>query len=225
MIKINSPYTYKTLTRVDDPAGRYYTVDGESWKMPSVTTVLSFEKDTSAINAWVEKVGRLEADRILKESSEVLGTPLHSNLENYIKSGDTPSGVPLARMMTKNIIKNGLINISEVWGLEVNLYYPDLYAGTADLIAIHNGSPAIVDFKNSRSEKKEEYIEDYLCQLGAYAFAHNKVYGGNIDKGVIMMACQTGKYLEFSYEGKEFQTKCVDKWLMKLENYYRKHNL
>jgi hypothetical protein len=55
----------KTLERVDDPErGRRY---GDQ-KLPSVTTILSATKDKSGLDAWAERVGRDNAERIKKRS-------------------------------------------------------------------------------------------------------------------------------------------------------------
>ena len=41
-------------------------------------------------------------------------------------------------------------------------------AGTVDLICEVDGELAIVDFKTSKKEKPEEWLEDYFVQLSAY---------------------------------------------------------
>ena len=41
---------------------------------------------------------------------------------------------------------------------------------------IYEGQETIIDFKQSNKPKKEEWIEDYYLQLGAYSLAHNVVY-------------------------------------------------
>jgi hypothetical protein len=92
--------------------------------------------------------------------------------------------------------------------------------GTADLICVHEGEPAIGDFKTSRKFKKKEWIEDYFMQASAYALAHNEVYGTNIQKGVIFMVTHNNEYQQFVVEGKEFQT-FTDKWLDRVETYYK----
>jgi hypothetical protein len=53
----------------------------------------------------------------------------------------------------------------EIWGNEVVLYYPDLYAGQTDLCGIYQGRDSIIDFKQSQiSQNKTEWIEDYYLQ-------------------------------------------------------------
>lgn len=215
---INSVYDYKPLNRVDHPSGRKYIV-GEGRPLPSVTTILSKTKDMTFLNEWKQSVGEEEAKRIVTEASG-LGNGMHKLLENYIL-GLEMKGQLMAKILAKLIIEKGLCNVTEVWGTEVMLYSKELYAGTTDLVGLHSGVPAIMDFKNSLKEKKKEWIEEYFMQLAAYALSHNEMYGTDIHKGVVMMACRTGKYLEFVIEGDEF-THYETMWANKVYEYYNK---
>lgn len=209
-------YNYAPLQRIDSPNGRRYIV-GESRPLPSVTTILSATKDLTHINQWKDRVGHAEAQRIVTESSN-LGNGMHKNLENYIL-GEPMIGSFMSQTLAKVIVKDGLSRVSEVWGTEVALYAKDLYAGTTDLVGLHDGVPAIMDFKNSLREKKREWIEDYFMQLCAYSLAHNEMYDTNINRGVVMIATRDAKYQEFVIEGDEFihyQTL----WAEKLCAYY-----
>jgi len=210
-------YKYSPLERIHNDNGRFYKVK-IGRPLPSVTTILSASKDMTPIEDWQKRVGMEEANRILKESIWI-GEHLHQNLENYLLGNPARTGPVISRLQTKLIIKKGLCNVNEVWGAEVPLYNQHLYAGTADVIGVHNSTPAILDFKNSRKAKKEEWVTDYFCQLVAYALAHNKMYGTNIRKGVIMMATRDGEYIEFVLEGEKFN-KYETLWYNKLESYY-----
>jgi genome maintenance exonuclease 1 len=214
---INKKFDYKPLERVESPEGRRYIV-GEGRALPSVTTILSKTKDMTHLNAWKKKVGEEQAEKIKVEAS-TLGSGMHKNLERHIL-GESLTGSYMAQTLAKVIINNGLTNIEEVWGSEVSLYSKDLYAGSTDLIGIHNGEPAIIDFKNSLREKKKEWIDDYRAQIAAYALAHNEMFGTDIKRGVIMIATRDAKYQEFVFEGKEFD-QCISIWLTSLEKYYK----
>ena len=209
-------YDYRPLSQIDHPTGRRYKVD-EGRALPSVTTILSTTKDMSYLKEWRTAVGDNEADRIVAESSG-LGSNMHNLLEDYIL-GREMKGQFMAVTLAKLIIKKGLCNVNEVWGTEVGLYCTDLYAGTTDLVGLHNGIPAIMDYKNSRQEKTKEMIGDYFMQLVAYAMSHNEMFNTNIQKGVIMMATRSGKYLEFIIEGDEF-TYYETLWANKVCEYY-----
>jgi len=215
---LQQKFDYKPLSRVDHPSGRKYIV-GEGRPLPSVTTILSATKDMTYLKEWRAAVGEAEATRIVTESSG-LGSSMHNLLEDYIL-GREMKGQFMAVTLAKLIIKKGLCKVNEVWGTEVALYSTDLYAGTTDLVGLHENVPAIMDYKNSRQEKTREMIEDYFMQLAAYALSHNEMYGTNIKKGVVMMATRAGKYLEFIIEGDEF-THYETMWANKVCSYYER---
>ena len=125
-----------------------------------------------------------------------------------------------AHNMAIRIIEQGLCNLTEFYGTECTLYYPGLYAGQTDLVGIHKGKDAIIDFKQTNKPKKREWIEDYCLQLAAYAMAHNFIYRTKINKGVIMMCSKDNFYQEFVIEGVEFK-KYQHRWLGKISQYYQ----
>jgi genome maintenance exonuclease 1 len=120
--------------------------------------------------------------------------------------------------MANVIIDKGLQDVSEIWGSEVSLYYPELYAGTTDLVGVYKGAPAIMDFKQARKLKKKEWVEDYYLQLVAYAEAHNKMYSTNISTGRIFICTQKNEYQTFEIDNYD---EWVGKWYAKLEQYYK----
>jgi len=100
------------------------------------------------------------------------------------------------------------------------LCYPDKYAGTTDLVGVYKDNPCIVDFKQSNKPKRREWIEDYFCQLAAYALAHDQLHGTTINNAVILMAVRDGSTSEFNISGKEFE-KYKDIWLRRVEQFYQ----
>jgi hypothetical protein len=100
----------------------------------------------------------------------------------------------------------------------VSLYYPELYAGTTDLVGVYKGAPAIMDFKQARKLKKKEWVEDYFLQLVAYAEAHNKMYDTEIKTGRIFICTQNNEYQTFDIDDYDHW---VGKWYGKLEQYYK----
>ena len=221
-------YKYDELKRTTTDKQRLYTCpDGNA--VPSVTTILDKtkpEKNRIALENWRKAVGEKKAKAITTEAAH-RGTRMHTYLENYVLGEELKETVsnPYAQQsldMAKIVIKEGLKNVDEYWGTEVALYHPELYAGTTDLVGVHNGADAILDFKQTNKPKKREYIEDYFLQLCAYAEAHNKVHGTNIRKGVVLMCSKDFQYQEFIIEGEEFD-KWRDKWWSRVEEYYIKH--
>ena len=224
---IPNKFPYNALDRETINGSRHYvTPDGH--RVPSVTTILDAtkpEESKKALQEWRKRVGHAKAQQITTEAAS-RGTRMHKWLENYVKTGNMgePGTNPYSiqsHQMAQRIVDEGLVNCSEFWGTEVSLYYPEIYAGTTDLVGIHTGSAAIMDHKQSNKVKKREWIDDYFIQLAAYSNAHNKVWGTNIRKGVIFMCTADKQYLEFLIEGKEFD-KYSDLWFARLEEYYTK---
>ena len=218
-------FNYKVFEKVTVNGSRkYLTPDGE--KLPSVTTILDATKPEEAKRAlreWKARVGEKQAQQITTEAAG-RGTRMHKWLENYIKTGETgePGSNPYSiqsHQMAQSIITKGLVNCNEFWGTEVSLYFPQVYAGTTDLVGLHNNTEAIMDHKQSNKFKKKEWIGDYFLQLAAYANAHNELYGTKIRKGVIFMCTADNVYQEFIIEGNEFDS-WSDKWFQRLEQYY-----
>jgi genome maintenance exonuclease 1 len=163
-----------------------------------------------------------EADHITKEASD-RGTAMHKILEKYIEGQGyldlTDTGLN-AHNMAIQVIQNGLSSITEYYGLEATVYYPGLYAGATDMVAVHKGQDTIIDFKQTNKLKKREWIEDYFLQLAAYAMAHNFIYRTSITKGVVMMCSKNLEYQEFVVEGLELQ-KYKYAFLKKVDEYYK----
>jgi ATP-dependent exoDNAse (exonuclease V) beta subunit len=223
-MKLNKKFIYPKTKREMIDGLRHYDIDSKE-KLPSVTTILkateSPEKQES-LQLWREKMGVENAARIVDESA-ARGTAMHLILEKYIeKQGylDLTQVGQQAHNMAIRVIEQGLCNVSEYYGLEATLYYPGLYAGATDLIAVHKGQDAIVDFKQTNKPKKREWIEDYCLQLAAYAMAHNYVYKTSITKGVVMMCSKDNYYQEFVIEGEEFK-KYKHQWLERVDQYYK----
>ncbi len=216
-------FQYQSCKQINDPVTRkrvYLTPDGEN--LPSVTTILSATKDMTHLNEWKKRVGEENAKRITTEAAGV-GTAMHANLERFIvgmqrQPGNNPVHVQ-ANQMADVIIQNGLSNVNEVWAMEQSLYFPGLFSGTTDLVGVHEGEPAVMDYKQTNKPKKAEWVEDYYLQLMAYILAHNEVYGTDIRKGVIFMCSRNFEYQQFTLEPKDFN-KWQDAWLNKVEEYY-----
>lgn len=223
MITYNKLYQYAELPRVDSPLGRKYNTP--SGKLPSVTTILSATKPKESkekLENWRRRVGNLEATKITTEAANV-GTILHSCLEHWALGKEYDPGNNLihrqAKQMAEKIKENIFPNITEIWGSEINLYYPDLYAGTTDLIGLWNGNPSIMDFKQTNKPKKIEYVTDYFLQLTAYSLAHNEIYGTDIKEGHIIMCSRDLQFQQFDLTPENFNY-WEDQWLLRLETYY-----
>ena len=79
----------------------------------------------SSLSEWRNRVGDNEADRVMKEATDI-GTMVHLSLENHLNGIDddifTDNSLGnMAKRMSKKLIDDALVNISEVYGLEVHL--------------------------------------------------------------------------------------------------------
>ena len=221
----NKRFNYPKSQRSLIQGSRHYDIDQQM--LPSVTTILSAtqsEEKRQSLAAWRARIGAQGADRI-RDVSAMRGTAMHTYLEAYVQGSGhmdlTAVGME-AHPMAQQIIKQGLGPLEEVWGTEVTVHYPTLYAGATDLVGIYNSRESIIDFKQTNKPKRREWIEDYLIQLGAYAMAHNYIYGTKIQQGIILMCSKDGLFQKFEVADKEFVA-CQHAFLRKIDQYYKEH--
>ena len=76
-------FNYPKLERLDTDIGRHY-LDSDNKPVPSVTTVLSgTSKSKDGLVQWRNRVGDEEADRIIKQSTDI-GTAVHEAIEKFL---------------------------------------------------------------------------------------------------------------------------------------------
>ena len=225
----NNKFSYPKSMRSMVNGSRMYAVNQE--KLPSVTSILqatqSEEKKASLAN-WKARVGTVEANRIKNDASS-RGTSMHAFLEKYLlgqlnlellEEHDNKS-----KKMADEIIEQGIKNkLSEIWGTEATLYYPGKYAGTCDACGVYEGQETIIDFKQSNKPKKEEWIEDYYLQLGAYSLAHNIVYNSRITQGIVLLCTVDNLFQDFRIQGVKLE-EYQNKFLEKVEQFYHQRNM
>ena len=220
-------FSYQKLTRKNENGVRLYSCPDGS-RLPSVTSILSKTQKTEkkvALENWRNRIGHANAASITKEAGN-RGTRMHTFLEKYMKdgtvgeSGTNPFSIE-SHKMASHIVKNGLSKVNEFYGTEISLYYPSLYAGATDCVALYNGELAVCDFKQTNKPKKTEWIEDYFLQLSAYILSHDYLYDTKIKYGIVMMCDPKLTYQQWILEGTELE-KYKEAWWVKLEEYYSK---
>jgi genome maintenance exonuclease 1 len=221
-MKWNKRFDYPPSIRSLINDQRHYDVNNE--KLPSVTTILQAtqsDEKKAILAKWKQKVGENKADEI-RDTAAARGTIMHRIIEGYITGeghADLSDMGQAAGIMAQTIFKEGLKgSMDEVWGSEITLYYPGLYAGATDLVGIYEGRESIIDFKQSNKIKKREWIDDYFTQLAAYAMAHNHVYDTKIQSGVILMCTKDNYFQKFVVKDKEFQ-QYMWKWVSKVDQF------
>jgi hypothetical protein len=220
----NKKFIYPPSTRSLINDKRHYEVDNT--KLPSVTTILEATQTSekrASLEKWRLKVGAETAENI-KNTAATRGTIMHRVIEGHLlghRHADLSDLGQQAGRMAQNIIETGLEgHLNEIWGSEITVFYPNLYAGATDLAGIYDNKESIVDFKQSNKMKKREWITDYFIQLAGYAMAHNVMQGTKIQTGVILMCTAQNIFQKFTVEGKEFQ-KYMWEWLRRVDEYYR----
>ncbi len=200
----NNKFSYPRTNRTIEDGVRKYEVNNE--KLPSVTSVLSATKSTeelASLELWRQRVGTENANKIKNEAS-TRGSALHSYIEDFLRGRINESffeSNEQYKSMANQIITNGIKGrLTEIWGVECNLYYPKKFGGQADIVGIYDGIESILDLKQSNKPKKESYIQDYFLQISAYSLAHNYVYNTNIQQGVILMCTVDNFYQEFKIQ-------------------------
>ena len=222
-MKWNKKFEYPKSQRSLIKGKRHYDI-GQT-KLPSVTTILSATQSPEKMKSladWKARLGDHAADRV-RDLAAMRGTAMHTYLEGYVRGTghkDLTSIGREAEPMAKKIISEGLCDLGEIWGSEVTLYYPELYAGATDLVGIYNGRESIIDFKQTNKPKQRGWISDYFSQLGAYAMAHNYVYGTKIQSGVVLMCSKDGLFQKFESLDKEFVGFQHD-FLRRVDQYYK----
>jgi len=213
LVKYNQQYNYSEIKRKETEAGRrYLTPTGDI--VPSVTTILDKTKPKEkviALREWKQRVGVEKAQQITTEAAG-RGTSMHKQLENWLEHGELKTGSNAVHQdsakMANTIIDEYLKGqLQEYWGMETALYYPQLYAGTTDLVGVYNGKPSIIDYKQTNKPKKTEWIHDYFIQGSAYAAAHNEIFGTDIKQIVILMCSKDCQPQRWIINGDDF-----DRW-------------
>lgn len=222
LVRFQERFNYTPINRKQTSEGRkYVTPNGDA--VASVTTILDktkSEETKKALNEWRNRIGHAQAQAITTEAAS-RGTSMHSHLEHWLAFGEIENKSNLvhqhsAKMATRIIEEYLSPSLNEWWGSEVGLYYPELYAGTTDLVGVYDGVPSIIDFKQTNKPKKTEWIEDYFLQAAAYACAHNAVYGTDIKQGVILMCSKDVEPQHWVVDLTEYE----HKWFDKVWEYY-----
>ena len=193
---------------------RFYRLPKTDKYYPSVTSITSF-KNAKFFKEWRTKIGEDEANRITARATQ-RGTAFHSIAEDYI-NGELDldkylDNNPLSVRMFQSA-KDTLNRIDNIHCLESFLYSHYLgLAGRVDCIAEFDGELAVIDFKTSTKEKKEEHIENYFVQETAYAAMFLERTGIEVKKNVTLIATEEGSI-------QIFQKHNLDDYLQLLKSY------
>jgi len=186
-------FKYLDYETINVEGKRVYQISDEKY-YPSITTVLGqsqpMEKQ-NVLNAWRARVGNKKADQVSADACN-RGTNTHLMLERFLRGEDPQlETFPPDHVNIFKSLRLELKKINRVYGQEVVLFSDVLgVAGRCDLVAEHQGTLAIVDYKTSSRVKAANEIEDYWLQAAFYATAHNEMFGTEIEKLIIMMGVE-----------------------------------
>lgn len=209
------------LTQKNLESGRVYLVEDGAHKgaaYPSITRVLGAKPKPQLI-AWRKRVGPAKAAAISKRAT-TQGTGFHTLAERFLNN-ETDLGKPLPNVMelwqyTRPWLQK---NITCVYRQEADVFSHKLaVAGRFDLLADVCGELAVVDFKTSTKEKKEEWVEDYLLQGTFYSLSVYELTQRKVKRIVILVAHPDGLQV--------FETKPMvhfDKLYYRINEYYEKY--
>lgn len=181
-----------------DGSRTYATPDGV---FPSVTTILRATRDDAGLDAWRDRVGEEEADRV-RDEGIARGNFIHLAKEAWAK-GEAPqvTGAWLPWWDSLEGIRTDLAPFLPAYAIEATVWHPGLrYAGTLDLAALFRGHHCVIDWKTSSKPKRREYCRDYELQVAAYVVAAQRCIelpaGVVIDSGLVAIAHPQGQAQE-----------------------------
>ena len=192
-----STKTIKKKRFYDTPTGFY----------PSITTVLGVRKEKKeGLRQWRERVGNDVANHIMRTAAG-RGTAVHHMCEDFLNNKEViqeeQKFLPWCLFsQLKPTLEKSINNIfAQECGLWSEKYR---LAGRVDCIAEWNGVPSIIDFKTSRSERKDDYNFEYYMQASAYAEMFEERTGIEINQIVILVVTEDGLVQEFVKEKHEY---------------------
>lgn len=169
---------------------------------PSITTVLGETSDKSGLEKWKKRVGEAEAKRIGELSMnrgtvmhrlvELYKATKGDKSERLNALREIASTDEETNQYSKE--ENGALWLEEGWKMFMKFYFNSSqyfdrvakviaaesflwskvgYAGTVDNVSeMTDGRTLVIDYKNSRRPKREDWVQDYFVQGSAYFIAH-----------------------------------------------------
>jgi len=182
--------------RKPDKSG-YWAPDGRV--MPGVTTVLgATSTGKERLKQWLQ---RPDAQQI-SDAAKARGTWTHASIEAWIEAHS--AGTP--RPNNQHFAFGGYWRnirpwLEEHWdqavAIERPVYHSTGFAGSFDALGYANygnepDALTLFDWKTSKRKRDEALVEDYKCQLGAYALGIKYVYDVMPERALLVIARPAG---------------------------------
>lgn len=202
-VSMNPPERLKALPdargvaiRARDKSG--YTAPGIGF-VPGVTTILgATSAGKERLKQWLQ---RPDAQAI-SDAAKTRGTWTHEAIETWIDAHTAGSPPPDPKHFAfGGYWRNMRPWLEQHWdqavALERSVYHPSGFAGSFDALGYANygNEPealTLFDWKTSKRRRDVDLVEDYFCQLGAYAKALNYVYGVRPERALLVIARPMG---------------------------------
>ena len=186
---------------------RFYETP-EGLKYPSITTVIDKQRAKSdSLQKWRERVGEEQARLITRKAAQ-RGTAFHHICEDYINNKDIQDhkGKNFLSWCMFGEMKSHIDDSVGIVLMQEQPMFSDNYqvAGRCDLIGEYNDSLAVIDFKTTTTEKKEEWITDYFVQATAYAKMFEEHTKMPVDNVVIMMVSENATVQVWEKDAKDY---------------------
>lgn len=165
------------IVRMDDPLYPCRVYENQEKIYPSVTSILSVLDDMQWYRDWVGRVGQQKADSITRIAGD-RGIAIHLACQEFIL-GQSEHVLPLMPddQYRFNMVKQELMSLGKIRAIEHKLICKEYQtAGTADLIAYHQGALTVFDYKTSNREKHEDAFKAFWFQTAFYAVAWNETH-------------------------------------------------
>jgi hypothetical protein len=199
---------------------RFYEHITTGEKYPSITSVLSIRQKEGLIK-WRQRVGEEVANHVMITSAN-RGTAVHNMVEDHLNNIDINNVEKykkqfLPRMMFQ-VLKPVLNNINNISLQEAQMFSSNYtVAGRCDCIAEYDGELSVIDFKTSKGEKEEDWIENYFIQGAAYAEMYEEHFGTPINQIVILVVTEEGTTQIFKKNKQEYLPKLKEA----IESFYK----
>ena len=206
---------------------RFYEIAETKEVYPSITSVLSI-RQREGLDEWRKKVGDAVANHIMITAAN-RGKAVHSMVEDHLNNLDINLNEKYEKQflpkMMFNVLQPELKKINSICLQEAQMYSEKYtVAGRCDCIAEYDGVLSVIDFKTSKGEKKEDWIENYFIQGSAYAEMYEEHFNKPIEQVVILIVTEEGTTQIFKKNKNDYLPKLKDaiekfyKWVENGEN-------
>ena len=193
------------VTRLPDKSG-YTSPVG---RLDSVTTILG---RTSVGKERLEKWLKRPDAAAIGDAAKARGTWTHEQIENWITAHADGTPAPDPKHFAfgaywRNIKPFLEEHFVQLVAQEKAVYHPTRFAGSFDFLGYSSYTKqpdlssedasnllTLIDWKTSKNKRDADLVEDYFCQLGAYANGIQYVYGVAPERALLVIARPHGDF-------------------------------